>query len=127
MYDKLIIFLVLEITRRIIDILLNETRQVIFSCEVTGEPVPTISWLFNGKKIKENDTVNYYISVCNNKAVNMSNLIFPSKELSNIGVYTCEANNTIYHERSSAALTIISELHKSCIIMLAPNDIHSYR
>ena len=126
MYDKQIILTVgTELTRRITDILVNEANKsiILFSCEATGKPVPTISWLFNGVKIKENDTANYSISIYNNETVIMSNLTLQS---STIGVYTCEANNAISNNSSSAVLTMIGELHRFYIIMSTLNNMSTY-
>ena len=106
MYNKQIILLVhVEVINTIIDLLCNETYPVIFSCEATGEPVPTISWLFNVVNIS-NDTNKYNISEFVNGTVVTSVLTIQNvQSCSNVGTYTCEATNSIGRIRKSAVLT----------------------
>ena len=103
MYNKQIILLVhVEVINTIIDLLCNETYPVTFSCEATGEPIPTISWLFN----ISNDTNKYNISEFVNGTVVTSVLAIQNvQSCSNVGTYTCEATNSIGRDRKSAVLT----------------------
>ena len=105
MYNKQIILLVhVEIINTIIDLLCNETYPVTFNCEATGEPVPTISWLFNVVSIS-NDTNKYNISEFVNGTVVTSVLTIQTvQSCSNVGTYTCEAINSIPWIRISAVL-----------------------
>ena len=104
MYNKLIILLVkAEVINRITDLIVNETYTypVTFSCEATGEPAPTISWLVNAVKISGTNNCN--ISEFVNGTVVTSVLTIPS---SNVGTYTCEAKNIVGINREYAVLIV---------------------
>ena len=55
-----------EITDGVIDMLENETNPITFSCQAIGEPVPNISWYFNGAMIDISDASKYIISNSSN-------------------------------------------------------------
>ena len=83
---------------------MNESYPITFSCEATGEPVPTISWYFNIVSI--NDTNNYNITEFVNGSVVTSILTIQNVQSCDVGTYICEANNTIGRNRKSAVLTV---------------------
>ena len=90
---------------------LNEGSDVIFICNVTGEPDPTISWYFNGAPVDEANTDKYTITpreLMNNAYVRMLN----KKEInsSDVGTYTCNATNVVSTDTSSGVLTVNGEL-----------------
>ena len=83
-------------------------KQLAFTCQATGEPVPTISWYFNillpnGAKHTISET-----SV-NTTTIN-STLTIMSVESSDVGTYTCNATNVVSSDTSSGVLTVNGEL-----------------
>ena len=84
----------------------NETNPVTFSCQATGEPVPTISWHFNGVMVNESDTSEYNISDSTNGNMITSSLTIMNAQSSDVGIYTCHAENIIGIDRSSGILTV---------------------
>ena len=95
-----------EITDGIIDILDNETNLIIFSCQATGEPIPTISWHFNGAMINVSSTSKYNISNTSNGAMVTSALAIVNAQSHDVGTYTCYAENIIGTDSSSGILTV---------------------
>ena len=74
-----------------------------------GEPVPTISWYFNGTMINVSDTSKYNVySTVNNTEIT-SLLTILNTQSSNAGIYTCEAENFLGTNGSSGILTINGE------------------
>ena len=96
-----------EITNGLIDRLENETSPIIFSCEATGEPVPSISWYFNGAMITVSNTSNYNISnTLNGIATIKSALAIVNAQSPDVGTYACLAENSIGSDRSLGVLTV---------------------
>ena len=96
-----------EVINRITDLLMNKTHPVPFSCEAIGEPVPTISWLFNAAMI--NNTNEYNISEFANRTV-VTSVLKIQNESYNVGTYTCEATNSIGLVRRSTVLAVKCKL-----------------
>ena len=84
----------------------NETNPVTFSCQATGDPVPDISWYFNDVMINVSDTSKHNVSDILNGIVITSYLTIVNAQSSDVGTYSCHAENFIGMERSSAILTI---------------------
>jgi len=98
-----------EITDEVTDLLENETNPVTFTCQATGEPVPTISWYFNGTSgvmINVSDTSKYNISSSMNGAVIMSSLTILNAQSFDVGRYTCYSKNILGIDTSSGILTV---------------------
>jgi len=95
-----------EITDELTDLLENETNPILFSCQAIGEPVPTISWYYNGSMINVSDTSKYNVSSSVNGTVVMSSLTIMNTQSSDVGTYTCHAENIIGIDRSSGILTV---------------------
>ena len=76
----------------------NEGSNASFSCQAVGEPVPTISWYFNGSAL---DTMKFIITNNTLKIVNV--------ESSDVGTYTCIATNVVSSDTSSGVLTVNGE------------------
>ena len=95
---------------------MNKTQSigdtVFFTCQAIGEPVPNISWYFNGALV-QNNTIKYMISseleLCN-AAIN-STLTISNMDISDIGIYTCNATNVVSTDTSSGTLTSNGKLH----------------
>ena len=88
----------------------NEGDTASFICQADGEPLPTISWYFNGAPLNERDTVKYMIT--ERQMLNFSTVILTimSVQSSDVGTYTCNATNVISGDTISAVLTVNGEL-----------------
>ena len=95
-----------DITEEVVDILENETNPVTFKCQAIGEPVPTIAWYFNHITINVLKSNNYNISNSLIGTVKTSLLTIVNAQSSDVGTYTCHAENIIGSDRSSAVLTL---------------------
>ena len=84
----------------------NETNATIFSCQATGEPVPSISWYFKGVVINVSDTSIYNISNTMRETIVTSSLTISNAKSSDVGTYTCQAENIIGIDQSSGILTV---------------------
>ena len=96
-----------DITEDVTDLLENETNPVTFICVATGEPVPTISWYFNNILL---DVSDHNISSTVNGIVVESLLTIFNAQSSDVGTYTCHAENFIGTDRSSGILTVNGKL-----------------
>ena len=95
-----------EILGEVTDVLENETDPVTFSCEATGEPVPVISWYLNDVMINVSDISKHNVSDRLNGIVITSYLTIVNAQSSDVGTYSCHAENFIGIDRSSGTLTI---------------------
>ena len=94
------------ITSGVTDMLENETLPSIFTCRSIGQPIPTISWYFNDIVINVSNASKYNISTSVNETVVTSVLKIVSAESSDVGTYTCFAENTFGNDQSSGVLTV---------------------
>ena len=87
----------------------DEGGTASFTCQATGGPVPTISWYFNCAPVNVTNTMKYTISMTslNNTTISIT-LTIMSVELSDRGIYTCNATNVISADTSSGVLTVIA-------------------
>ena len=92
---------------------MNETQDergtASFICNVTGEPLPTIIWYFDGNPVDEANIMKYEISVLNTTTIS-STLIIMNIQSSDGGTYTCNATNVVSSDTSSGVLTVNGEL-----------------
>ena len=89
----------------------DEGDTASFTCQATGEPVPTISWYFNGAPVDEANTMKYTISMMSLNTTTINNtLTIMSVESSDVGTYTCNATNVVSNDTSSGVLTVNGEL-----------------
>ena len=95
-----------EIIDEVTNLLENETFPSTFTCKAMGEPVPNISWYFNDSTLLVSDTSKYSISNSLNDTVIKSLLTIVSAQSSDVGKYTCHAENIIGTDRSSGILTV---------------------
>ena len=88
----------------------NERDTASFTCQATGEPVPTIIWYFNGALVNEANTMKYTISMMllNTTTIN-STLTIMNVQSSDVGTYTCNATNVISSDNSFGVLTVNGE------------------
>ena len=88
----------------------NETNPTIFSCQAAGEPVPSISWYFKGVMINVSDTSKYNISNTTHETTVTSSLTISNAKSSDVGTYTCQAENIIGIDHSCGILTVNGKL-----------------
>ena len=88
-------------------------------CQAIGVPVPHISWYFNGVMVNLSDSSKYNSSsMYLNESIIESILNIINAESSDVGAYTCEAENIIGTGHTSGVLTVngkyacIHVLHK---------------
>ena len=82
-----------------------EGYSVSFSCQATGEPVPTISWYFNDVPVNMSNKHNISIITVNMTSIN-SILIVKGVGSSDVGTYTCNATNILSTDISSGVLSV---------------------
>ena len=105
-----------EIVAEVINSVTNETNLDTFTCQATGEPVPNITWYFNGVVMDVSDTSKYSIeSRSINTTTTGNTLIVYNVTSSNVGTYTCNATNIIGSDfigdvQSSGILTVYGKL-----------------
>ena len=86
----------------------DEGGTASFTCQATGEPLPTISWYFNGNDTTDvATTMKYTRSMISLNSTTISNtLTIMDVELSDVGTYTCNATNVVSSDTSSGVLTV---------------------
>ena len=97
-----------EVISDVTDLLENETNPIIFSCQATGEPVPSIGWYFKGVMINVtvSDASKYNVSNTLSETVITSTLTISNAQSFDVGTYTCQAENIIGIDQSSGILTV---------------------
>ena len=95
-----------EISEAVSDMLENETDSVTFTCKATGDPVPAISWYFNGTMINISDTSKYNVVSSINGLIITSLLTIMNLQSSDAGIYMCEGENFIGPDQSYGILTV---------------------
>ena len=97
------------ISPEVMDQVQDEGDTASFTCQATGEPVPTISWYFNGALLADGATHTISETSVNTSIIN-STLKIMSVESSDVGTYTCNATNVVSSDTSSGVLTVNGEL-----------------
>ena len=95
-----------EIIEYVTELLENETNPVTFNCQAIGEPLPNITWQSNDIMINASDATKYNISETLNETVVVSSFTIINTQTSDIGTYTCFAENIIGSDRRSAVLIV---------------------
>ena len=89
----------------------NEGDTVSFTCQSTGEPVPTIRWYQSGTPLDETNTRKYNVLMILLNATTISNtLTIMNVESSDVGTYTCNGTNALSSDTSSGILTVNGKL-----------------
>nr|XP_014344645.1 PREDICTED: hemicentin-1 [Latimeria chalumnae] len=98
------------------------SNPVTFACDATGIPPPTLTWLKNGKRIENSDSLEMHILSGGNK------LQIARSQLSDSGTYTCVASNVEGEAQKNYMLTIQvppnivgSELSSEVSVLLGEN------
>ena len=91
----------------------NQTENVTFSCQAVGEPVPDISWYFNGVMINVPDSSSKYMIMSRslNITITENKLTVYNVTSSDVGTYTCNSSNIIGSVTSSGILTVTSKFY----------------
>ena len=89
----------------------DQAENVTFLCQAVGEPVPDISWYFNGVmiNISYNSSKYMIISRSFNTTTTENTLTVYNVTSSDVGTYTCNASNVIGKVTSSGILTVTSK------------------
>ncbi|XP_055756199.1 neogenin-like isoform X12 [Salvelinus fontinalis] len=87
-----------EFLKRPANIYAHESMDIMFQCEVTGSPAPTVKWVKNGDAVIPSD---YF------KIINEHNLQVLGLVKSDEGFYQCLAENDAGNIQSSAQLIIL--------------------
>lgn len=98
-----------RIILQVIDVTRNETSNAEFICQAIGEPFPNIRWYFNGNMIDLSDSSKYSsLSVVINylDGTTISFLVIINALSSDVGTYTCEAENVIGSDQTHGILTV---------------------
>ena len=98
-----------DISPEVMDQIRDEGDTAFFTCQATGEPVPTISWYFNGTLLAYGATHTISETSVNTTTIN-SILTIMSVQSSDVGTYTCNATNVVSSDTSSGVLTVNGEL-----------------
>ena len=90
----------------------DQTENVTFLCQAVGEPVPDISWYFNGVMINVSDNSSKYMIMSRSLNITTSEntLTVYNVTSSDVGTYTCNSANFIGSSTSSGILTVTSKL-----------------
>ena len=81
----------------------TEGNAAVFTCQATGEPVPTISWYFNDVPVVVTNTVKYVVL---STSPGQSTLRIHNVQSSDVGTYTCNATNVVSSDTNSGILTV---------------------
>ena len=89
----------------------NQNENVTFLCQVVGEPIPDISWYFNGVMINVSDNSSKYMTMSRslNITTTENTLTVYNVTSSDVGTYTCNSSNLIGTITSSGILTVTSK------------------
>ena len=77
-----------------------------FSCQATGEPVPSLSWYFKGVMLNVSNASKYNVSNTLRETTVTSLLTITNANSFDVGTYTCQAENIIGIDQSSGVLTV---------------------
>ena len=90
----------------------NQEENVTFLCQSVGEPVPDISWYFNGVMINVSDNSSKYMIVSRslNITTTENTLTVYNVTSSDVGTYTCNSTNIIGSVTRSGILSVTSKL-----------------
>ena len=80
----------------------REGTVVRFDCLAFGRPTPTLTWYFNGKEFKEDDT---HKTLVNEEGVH--SLLLTTAAFSDIGQYSCVARNKVGEASFTVDLKVV--------------------
>uniref|UniRef100_UPI00398F4870 neogenin-like isoform X3 n=1 Tax=Pristiophorus japonicus TaxID=55135 RepID=UPI00398F4870 len=101
--------------KRPANIYAHESMDIVFECEVTGAPLPTVKWIKNGDVVIPSD----YFKIVNERNLQVLGLV-----KSDEGLYQCVAENDVGNERASAQLIILEHAAATAgLLPSAPRDV----
>uniref|UniRef100_A0A8D2KUW4 Neogenin n=1 Tax=Varanus komodoensis TaxID=61221 RepID=A0A8D2KUW4_VARKO len=103
-----------EFLKQPANIYAHESMDIVFECDVTGRPTPTVKWVKNGDVVIPSD---YF------KIVNEHNLQVLGLVKSDEGFYQCIAENDVGNIQAGAQLVILD--HDVAIPTLPPTSLTS--
>uniref|UniRef100_A0A8I3PT82 Neogenin n=2 Tax=Canis lupus familiaris TaxID=9615 RepID=A0A8I3PT82_CANLF len=103
-----------EFLKQPTNIYAHESMDIVFECEVTGKPTPTVKWIKNGDMVIPSD---YF------KIVKEHNLQVLGLVKSDEGFYQCIAENDVGNAQAGAQLIILE--HDVAIPTLPPTSLTS--
>uniref|UniRef100_A0A8D0BNX0 Neogenin n=1 Tax=Salvator merianae TaxID=96440 RepID=A0A8D0BNX0_SALMN len=103
-----------EFLKQPINIYAHESMDIVFECDVTGKPTPTVKWVKNGDVVIPSD---YF------KIINEHNLQVLGLVKSDEGFYQCIAENDVGNIQAGAQLIILD--HDVAIPTLPPTSLTS--
>ena len=91
----------------------NQIENVAFLCQAVGEPIPNISWYFNGVMINVSDNSSMYMIMSRslNTTTTENTLTVYNLASPDAGTYTCDASNFLGSVTSSGILTVTSKFY----------------
>ncbi|XP_051898420.1 neogenin 1a isoform X3 [Pristis pectinata] len=84
--------------KRPVSIYAHESMDIVFECQVTGTPMPTVKWIKNGDMVIPSD----YFKIVNERNLQVLGLV-----KSDEGLYQCVAENNVGNKQASAQLIIL--------------------
>ena len=86
----------------------NKTQSVNLTCQAVGEPVPDISWYFNGVMINVSDNSSKYMIISRslNITTTKNTLTVYNVTSSDVGTYTCNVTNVVGYDSTSGHLQV---------------------
>ena len=86
----------------------NQADNITFLCQAVGEPVPDISWYFNGVMINVSDNSSKYIIMSRslNITTTENTLTVYNVTSSDVGTYSCNATNIVGNDSNSGHLQV---------------------
>ena len=115
MYKVFMIYLIFAVSPSINNSIKSEVtshnENVSFLCQAVSEPVPDISWYFNGVMINVSDNSSKYMIMSRllNITTTENTLTVYNVTSSDVGTYTCKSSNIIGNATSSGILTVTSK------------------
>ncbi|XP_072516423.1 neogenin 1a isoform X7 [Salminus brasiliensis] len=103
-----------QLLKRPVSTFAHEAMDVLFECEVTGSPAPTIKWVKNGDAVIPSD---YF------KIIKEQNLQVQGLVKSDEGFYQCLAENEAGNIQASAQLVILDQGSGGGPTPSAPRDV----
>ena len=93
------------------DAIRNQSDNIAFKCQAVGEPVPDISWYFNGVMINVLDNSSKYMIMSRSLNITTTENTLTVYNLASpdVGTYSCNSSNIIGTDTSSGILTVTSE------------------
>ena len=86
----------------------NKSENVTFSCQAVGEPVPNITWYFDGimLNVSVNNSKYIIVSRSSNITTTESTLTLYNVTPSDVGIYTCNSSYEIGIATSFGVLVV---------------------